>query len=360
VNTGNSDGPSRNVILIGNYLSHAGVSRSVGEDLAIRLRDRGWKVITTSDKLARIPRLMDILFTIWGRRHEYRVAQIDVYSGLAFTWAEAAGWFLGRLKKPFVITLHGGNLPQFAARRPGRVRRLLRLAHVVTTPSRYLYETMQPYSQKIRLLPNPINFDSYIFRHRTNPGPNLIWLRAFHEVYNPTLAVRSLAQLMTDYPEARLMMIGPDRGDGSLDETKNVARELHVLDRIEFPGGVSKNDVPTWMDKGDIFINTSNVDNTPVSVLEAMACGLMVVSTNVGGIPYLLEDKITALLVPPKNPPAIADAIQRLLTDQDLAQSLVKNARKVVERFDWSAILPEQEKLFIESISPNANQRTEE
>ena len=100
--------------------------------------------------------------------------------------------------------------------------------------------------------------------------------------------------------------------------------------------------------KGDIFINTSNVDNTPVSVLEAMACGLIIVSTNVGGIPHLLADEVNALLIPPQNPQAMTAAIQRVLTESDLAESLPQNARKDIEKFDWSVILPEQEKNFLE------------
>jgi glycosyltransferase involved in cell wall biosynthesis len=343
----------KTVILIGNFLSHAGVSRSICEDLAVRLHEQGWQVITTSHKLKRIPRFFDILATIWKYRHKYQIAHIDTYSGPAFIWAEASVWLLNALQKPVILTLHGGNLPQFAERWPSRVRRLLHLAHSVTTPSRYLFETMQPYCQKIRLLPNPINLNNYEFRLRTNPRPHLIWLRAFHKVYNPTLAVHVLAQLISEFPDVRLTMVGPDRGDGSLDATKQIARELSVLDRIEFPGGVPKSDVPKWMNSGDIFINTSNVDNTPVSVLEAMACGLIVVSTNVGGIPYLLEDQINALLLPPQEPLAMAAAIQRVLTEPDLAKSLLQNAHKVVKKFDWPVILPDQEKIFFEAIFPN-------
>jgi glycosyltransferase involved in cell wall biosynthesis len=96
-------------------------------------------------------------------------------------------------------------------------------------------------------------------------------------------------------------MIGPDKGDGSFEETRQIAAELGVMSRISFPGPVLKTETPAWLDQGDIFLNTPEVDNTPVSVLEAMACGLCVVSTNVGGLPYLLENEADALLVPPNS-----------------------------------------------------------
>jgi glycosyltransferase involved in cell wall biosynthesis len=100
------------------------------------------------------------------------------------------------------------------------------------------------------------------------------------------------------------------------------------------------------MNKGDIFLNTTHVDNTPVSVLEAMACGLCVVSTNVGGIPYLLEDEYDDLLVTSDDPVAMTTAVRRLLIEPGLAPRLSRNARQKAEQFDWSNILPQWEALL--------------
>jgi glycosyltransferase involved in cell wall biosynthesis len=110
------------------------------------------------------------------------------------------------------------------------------------------------------------------------------------------------------------------------------------------------------MSRGDIFLNTTNVDNTPISVLEAMACGLCVVSTNVGGIPYLLEHEHDALLVPPDDPAAVATAVRRLLTEPDLAEQLSRNARQKAEKFDWSIILPQWEALLISVLTRNTHE----
>jgi glycosyltransferase involved in cell wall biosynthesis len=141
-------------------------------------------------------------------------------------------------------------------------------------------------------------------------------------------------------------MFGPDWGDGSLQQMQSEARFLGVEERIGLPGRVPKAAVSKSLHQGDIFLNTTNVDNTPVSVLEAMACGLCVVSTNVGGIPYLLEHERDALLVPPDNPEAMAKAVHRILTEPGLAESLSQNARKKVEQFDWAVVLPQWERLF--------------
>ena len=336
----------QSVLIVGNFLSATPNSRSVCEELAERLALGGWSVITASDKPGRVARLLDMLRTAWGRRHEYAVAQVDVYSGRAFIWAEATCRVLRQAGKPYVLTLHGGNLPAFARRWPGRVRRLLRSAAVVTTPSGYLQEQMREYRSDLYLLPNPLEIGAYPFRLRDRPRPRLVWLRAFHRIYNPPLAARTIALLQERFPDIHLTMVGPDKGDGSLQSLKQAASELGVDGRIDLPGGVAKADVPQWLNKGDIFLNTTNFDNMPVSVMEAMACGLCVVSTSVGGVPYLLTHEEDALLVPPDDAEAMAYAVERVLTEPDLAGRLSEKARARVAAFDWAFILPRWERLL--------------
>jgi glycosyltransferase involved in cell wall biosynthesis len=337
------------LLLVGNFLSATSGTRGVGEDLALRLSDTGWQVYTTSQRSARFARLSDMLVTTWRMRRHYALAQVDVYSGPAFIWAEAVCRMLRLLGKPYILTLHGGNLPCFAQRRPGRVQRLLRSAAAVTTPSHYLFEQMNSYCSDLRLLPNPLALECYTYRTRIQPQPRLVWLRAFHTVYNPALAPQVVAELVRDVPDIHLLMIGPDKGDGSLAHTHAMAAKLHVAGHMTFHGAIPKSSVPEWMHRGDIFLNTTNVDNTPVTVMEAMACGLCVVSTNVGGISYLLQHEQDALLVPPRDPGAMAAAVRRILTEPGLAEHLSRNARKKVEQFDWSAILPQWEALLADT-----------
>src|SRR3954467_14947716 len=112
--------PDKTVLLVGNFLSGSSGNRGVCEDLAVRLASSGWSVMTTSGRRARLAPLSDMVRTARRRRREYAVSQVDVYSGPAFSWAEAACWTLRRARKPYALTLHGGNLPAFAPRRPGR------------------------------------------------------------------------------------------------------------------------------------------------------------------------------------------------------------------------------------------------
>jgi glycosyltransferase involved in cell wall biosynthesis len=334
------------VLLVGNFLSGSRPYRLACEDLAERLASRGWPVLTTSRKPGRLARVLDMVRTAWRERQRYRAAQVDLYSGSAFLWAEAACWTLRRVQRPYVLTLRGGDLPKFAGRRPRVVARLLRSAAAVTAPSRYLLEKMERYRADIELIPNGLDVTAYPTRPARPVGPSLVWLRAFHRIYNPELAVEVLARVRREFPNARLTMVGPDRGDGSLARTRRAAQRLGVEDRVEFPGGVSKRDVPHWLQKGDIFLNTTDVDNTPTSVLEAMASGLCVVSTNVGGLPYLLDSGKDALLVEPDDVDAMAGAVRTILNDAALASKLSRAAGEKARNTDWSVVLPRWEALL--------------
>jgi glycosyltransferase involved in cell wall biosynthesis len=148
-------------LLIGNHLSASGRNPTVSEELARRFRQDGMHIVTTSDRAGRLARLGDMLRTTWSRRQHYDVAQIDVYSGPAFIWAEAVAAALAALSKPFVLSLHGGNLPRFAATHGRRVRRLLRAAHTATCPSAYLARELRHLRADIRIVPNPLDTAKY-------------------------------------------------------------------------------------------------------------------------------------------------------------------------------------------------------
>jgi glycosyltransferase involved in cell wall biosynthesis len=333
------------ILIAGNFLSAHGYARGVCEELALRLRELGWSVITTSRQPFRPVRLVDMMSTVWLHRHDYDVAQVDVYSGPAFFWAEAVCWLLRRAARPYVLTLHGGRLPEFAKRERDRVCKLLNSAALVTVPSPYLLNQMAEYRRDLILLPNALDLENYRHSPRPELRPRLIWLRALHDIYNPLMAVRVLALLKKDYPSITLTMVGPDKEFG-VDKLFAEAKQYGVESQLTVTGKVPKKLVPEMLSSADIFLNTSNVDNTPVSVLEAMAAGLCVVSTAVGGIPYLLKSEDDALLVPVNDHYAMATAVRSLLTDRKLAKRIQAASQAKVRGFDWSLVLPQWQDLL--------------
>jgi len=337
------------VLFVGNLAAAPDANPPVCLDLARLLSGDGWRVIETSRKHAVAARLYDMVHTAWRTRGDYQVAHIDVFSGRAFLWAEAVSLAVAQARKPYVLTLRGGRLPEFSSTCQRRVRRLLGGASAVTAPSRYLVDQMSSYRSDTQLLPNPLNVNRYPFRRRRPVEPKLVWLRAFHSYYNPALAVMAFAEIARDNAEAKLAMVGPDKGDGSLPKVKELMHELRLGGLVSLPGPIPKTEVPIRLSESDIFLNTADFDNTPVSVLEALACGLVVISTNVGGIPYLLEHGRDALLIPPNDPEALVRAIRLVLHEPDLAATLSENGRRKAEQLDWSAVLPQWKSLLLAS-----------
>ncbi len=327
------------LLLVGNFLSGWDGRRTYAEDLAARLKAAGLMVRSSSRIVFRPARLADMALAALGMRGRYRIAIVEVYSGQAFLWAEAATRAAKAAGKKVVLALHGGALPEFANRHPGRVSRLLKAADAVVAPSAYLRDALQPLRPDILLLPNAIDLPAYPFRQRQEVSPRLVWLRAFHQVYDPEMAVRVLAELRRTHPEAVLSMYGVDK-DGTLGGVRRLAQQLGVAQAVRFPGVVPKHLVGEALAEADIFLNTARVDNMPISLMEAMACGLCVVSTNVGGVPYVVRDGINGLLVPAGSPTAMTEAVHRLLEDAELSSRLSREARQWAEQFGWERILP--------------------
>jgi glycosyltransferase involved in cell wall biosynthesis len=119
------------------------------------------------------------------------------------------------------------------------------------------------------------------------------------------------------------------------------------LREVVFPGTIPRDELPARLEAADIFLNTSRVDNAPLSVTEAMAAGLCVVSTSAGGLSQMLADGENALLAP-GDPESLAAAVARVLREPNLAEKLSAEAGASVEPNDWSRVLPQWERLFLQ------------
>ena len=169
-----------------------------------------------------------------------------------------------------------------------------------------------------------------------------MWLRAFHSIYAPQLAVRVLAAVRHHHTDATLRMIGPDK-DGSLAKTRALATDLGVSSAVHFVAGVPKAMVPAELVKGEVFLNTTTLESFGVSPLEAAACGLALVTTGAGELSYLWQHEVDALVVPVNDSEAMGAAVLRLLREPELAVRIAANGRRKAELFDWVHVLPQWE-----------------
>lgn len=324
------------LLYLGNQLSKHGYNKTTIETLGFHLEQEGFEIFYASNKKLFLLRLLHMIWAVLINRKQVSYILIDTYSTKAFWYAFTCSQLARLLKIKYIPILHGGNLPSRLKRNPRLCRMIFTHAHKNVAPSGYLKHTFEKEGfTNVVHIPNTIEIEKYEFKKRTNFSPNLLWVRAFASIYNPEMAIKVLFELRKVYPKATLTMVGPDK-DGSLQTTKTFAKSINC--EVNFTGQLAKEDWWQLAAKHDIFINTTHFDNTPISVMEAMALGLPVVTTNVGGIPYLLSDKENALLVNDNAVDEMTNAIFSLISDKEQASNIAQNARAYVEQMDWVTV----------------------
>lgn len=326
----------KKILYIGNKLSGHGNTATSIETLGAFLEQEGFVLYYASSKKNQVLRLLDMVFTTLKLGRKVDFVMIDTYSTRNFWFAFVISQLCRILGVQYITKLHGGNLPQRLEKNPYLSDLIFKHACKVTAPSAYLMHSFaQRGYQNLVYVPNSIDISKYPYKERKTTVPKLLWVRSFSKIYNPKMAIFLLHQLKTTFPEATLCMVGPDK-ENLIGECRKLADEVGV--EVLFTGKLSKEQWIALADDFNIFINTTHFDNTPVSLIEAMAIGLPVVSTNVGGIPFLVEDGQTALLVNDNDTDQMAAAILQLANDPGLAKKLTANARLMVESFDWQQV----------------------
>ena len=317
-----------------------------GEILSDALTKEGHSVVCVSSLSNRYLRVADIIKTLIYRKRDIDLQCLQVYSGPSFLIADIASKIGEKFGQPIVMVLHGGALPEFMTRFPQWTSRVLRRADALIAPSKFLARAITPYGFQVKVIPNIIHLSDYPYRHREVIGPKLFWMRKFNSIYNPNLAIHVLARLKRVLPEASLVMGG--QGGSLKREAGKLAEKLGVCDSVRFCGFLNMTAKAREGNSADIFLNTNQVDNMPVSVLEACAMGLPVVATEVGGIPDLLTHEKTGLLVPDNDDQAMAESVLRLINEPDLTGRLSVNGRKLAVQSSWEEIYPRWKQVFAE------------
>jgi L-malate glycosyltransferase len=325
------------ILYLGNYLSIHGNTPSSIETLGILLGQR-YSVKRVSSKKNQLLRLLDMMYAIVHYSRTISVVIIDTYSSLAFYYALGAAYLCFFLNIPYICILRGGNLKARLQKSPVFSRFVFGRAKWLIAPSDFLFSVFRTFNYtNIHHIPNSIEIGSYAMREREKVSARLLWVRAFHKVYNPLMALEVFQKVKHLFPSAEMCMVGPDK-DGSIDHCKTVVKKYGLEGSVKFTGVLSKADWCQLASDYDIFINTTTADNTPVTVIEAMALGLPVVSTNVGGVPYLISTNVNGLLVDSGDSDAMANQIAWLIRNPSRASELAIRARQHVESFAWDSV----------------------
>jgi len=246
-----------------------------------------------------------------------------------------ASWY----KIPVVMNYRGGLAGDFFSGHWRWIKRSIARVDKIIVPSEFLRQVFQRYDVASTVVPNIIDLAVFEF-HQVRLDPeslHIVVTRNLELIYDNETAIKGFSLFVKAHPNARLSIAGSGEQDKQLQKLVN---QLDLNDKITFVGRLERNDIANLYRSADILLNTSLVDNTPNSIIEALACGLVVVSSDVGGIPHLVTDQKHAYLVPPSSSERVAQQLSYVLDKKELARNVALSGHQMVRQFTPQIVIP--------------------
>lgn len=321
------------VLLIANYKPGVGGISGQVEKIHACLNAEGIDNAVFSVKGSAVYRIK-AFFRLLKEGKKYDVFHIHTCSGLGFLSA-VMGITAGRLlKKRMVLTYHGGGGEDFFAKHTRFVRHYLLKTDVNIALSGHIGHAFDRFGIPYVIIPNIIEFDGSHFRKRETIKPRYISIRTLSPLYNIECIINAFKKVKEQLPEATLMIVG----DGpSREALEKMADELKLED-VEFTGRVDNSLIYEYLNMADIMLSSPVIDNMPVSVLEGMNAGLLVISSNVGGIPYMIEDGVNGLLFESDNHQMLAGKMIEAVENGGKTEQMIRFANECVKNYSWEKV----------------------
>ena len=267
---------NKKILYIGNDLAKKSGYYTSMETFSSNIKLDGFEVIKYSNKKNKIFRLFHMCIGLIKHKNSVDYVLIDTFSSFSFYYCLIVSQLCRIFKKKYIPILRGGKLPSRINKSIFFSKIIFKNAYKNIAPSYYLKSEFESNGYLVEYIPNILEIDRYQFKKRNQLQVKLLWVRAFKHLYNPNLAIDVILLLKEKFPKLKLCMIGPVKDD-SFQKVSTRVFEENLQENVEFTGVLSKQDWHKKSEEFDIFINTTNFDNTPVSVMEAMALGLPIV-----------------------------------------------------------------------------------
>lgn len=265
----------------------------------------------------------------------FDVVHIFSASYLSFVLAPTPALLAARLwRRRSILNYRSGEAGDHLARWRRTAVPTVRMADAVVVPSGYLVDVFGRFRVRAHAIPNFVDLEEFAFRERGPLAPVFLSNRNLEPLYDVGCIIDAFALIQAEIPDARLVVAGDGSQRAALEERARGAG----LRGVSFLGKVDPRGMSRLYREADIYLNSSVIDNMPTSIIEAFACGLPVVTSDAGGIPYFVEHGRTGLMVGQRDPAAMAREALRLLRTPDLAAALIANARRECERYRWSSV----------------------
>lgn len=325
------------VLYISNYKQGTGGISAQVEMLHRYIQQEGYSsdiFSTKGNPIKRIGLLLQLLCII----RRYDIVHIHACSDrgmLPVIYGVIAGKIWG---KHIVITYHGGGAADYFERHGAFARRWLKRADKVIVLNGYLDNVFEQYGIPHVVIPNIITLREDVYVPKKAIAPKIISIRHLRELYRIDSIIKAYQKISAHYPDATLDILGQGDQREALEQYVNE----HRLKGVRFVGQVHNEQIYDYLRANDIMVSAPRVDNMPVSVLEAMNAGLLVISSNVGGVPYMIEHQRTGLLFESNQDSdisnRIAEQIEWTLEHQEECLQIIKAAHKEVQRYSWKEV----------------------
>jgi glycosyltransferase involved in cell wall biosynthesis len=280
--------------------------------------------------------------TLLARVRSYDVIHIFSASYLSFLIAPTPAILVSKLyRKKILLNYHSGEAEDHL-RRSKTALRIINMVDEIAVPSSYLVAVFSKFGLKGRAIYNLVDTNLLRFRERAPLRPVFLSNRNLEPMYNVGCVLRAFQIIQQYCPEASLTIAGDGRQRRMLEA---LAGELGLVN-VSFTGRVPPDKMPALYEKADIFLNASEIDNMPLSLIESFAAGLLVVTSNAGGIPHIVSNEKTGLVVECGDFQSMAEASLRLLKDERLASKIARNAREECDKYRWASVRSEWLKLY--------------
>jgi glycosyltransferase involved in cell wall biosynthesis len=296
-------------------------------------------------------RLVPYVANLFAAAGRAELMHVMANSGWAWHLFAAPAVWIARLRRvPAIVNYRGGEAPEFLSRAIGIVRPTLRKSTAVAVPSRFLQEVFARFGQQTVVVPNIVDLE--LFRPAAagerKAEAHIVVARNLEPIYDIGAAIRAMARLRETLPKARMSIAGSGPERPALEA---LAAELGVTGAVTFAGRLERREMASLYRSADAVLNPARVDNMPNSVLEALASGVPVVSTNVGGVPYIVEHGRTALLVDAGDSEAMAKALGEVLAQPPLTARLREAGLADVRRYGWDRVRTDLLSLYERSLA---------
>ena len=243
-----------------------------------------------------------------------------------------------------IVNYRGGYAADFFAKSWSQIKTMMDLADEIVVPSPFLQQVFEQYGKESVIVPNVLNQQRFNAAKRTAGNqPTVIVTRNLEAIYDIATAIKVFANIYQQFPQAQLKVAGTGP---ELANLQQLCQQLNIEQAVSFLGRLAPDDMAALYQSADLMLNTSVVDNSPNSLIEALACGTPVVSTNVGGIPRLVTHQHDALLANAEDVDSLTEQSLAVLQDKALTDKLVINGFKTVEKFSWSSVWQQLQRCY--------------